>query len=766
MFAKRDTPVKPRQDDDAGAEDPIKETAEEELERRHATLMELMEMESHMQSEERIQMAIDEDYYDHLQWRPDDAQDLMERGQAPLVFNESRQTIDWICGMEKRMRKDYKILPREPNDEKNAEIKTKCVKYTDDVNRTQWHTSRAFKQTATAGLGWFEEGVNPDPEAEIIFSGSEDWRNVIRDSRSRDFDMQDARYLFRRKVTDLDYAIALLTNKAEELRACAREYQDEDREDVWYLGEKLTGASETEWTDSSSRFGDRSAFVKSGGRYDGGRRQSVELLECWYRVPESVEVFRDGPLQGKIVNKADPAHVQALLGDGQNKPGLYNAVKMRMRVMICTKAKPLWDGPSPFRHQKFLLIPVWGYRRARDGQVYGPMRGMRDIQDDLNKRRSKALFALSSNRIVMDDGAVDDIEELRTEAARPDAIIAKKAGKQLTFEKQTADFQGNMELAAQDSQMLRNVGGVTNENLGRETPAQSGVAIQAKQDQGSMTTAELFDNLLLAICLRGQIRLSHIEQFWTEQKALRIVGENSPVEWVEVNKVDPVTGQMLNDITATQADFIVDTQDYRASLAQSAMNGMFELLGKIATFAPDVVMAVLDLLVDNADIKNKDEWVARIRKLNGQRDPSKPTTPEDQAAEKAGQEKQEAADALTQRMMTAKVLETEAKAKLLTSDEILRRVETMYSALQAAQVLATVPGVAGAADEITASAGMPDAKPGGFQAPAEIAPDPSAQPMNPLPVIQDPAMAEPLPDSGQEGMQAGIETPMGADNIL
>ncbi|MFN5940882.1 MAG: hypothetical protein ACK44C_11045, partial [Polaromonas sp.] len=481
MFAKRDTPERAGSNTEAGQEEAEKETPDQELERRHYTLMGLLEMESQMQAEERIQMAIDEDYYDHLHWRPDDAQELMDRGQAPLVFNESRQTIDWICGMEKRMRKDYKILPREPQDEKNAEIKTKCVKYTDDVNRTQWHTSRAFKQTATAGLGWLEEGVNSDPEAEMIFSGSEDWRNVIRDSRSRDFDMSDARYLFRRKVTDLDYAMALLPDKAEELRAAATRFGQEDREDVWYLGEKLTGAGATEWTDSSARFGDRTAYVKVGGRYDEGRRQSVELLECWYRVPEAVKVFRDGPMQGKIYNEADPEHIRAMAGDEQgNKVGLYNAVKMRMRVMICTKAHPLWDGPSPFRHQKFLLIPIWGYRRARDGQVYGPMRGMRDIQDDLNKRRSKALFALSSNRIVMDDGAVDDVEELRNEAARPDAIISKKAGKELRFEKQTADFQGNMELALQNSQMLRNVGGVTNENLGRETTAQSGVAIQAK----------------------------------------------------------------------------------------------------------------------------------------------------------------------------------------------------------------------------------------------------------------------------------------------
>lgn len=90
------------------------------------------------QYEERQQMQIDEDYYDHLQWRPDDARDLMERGQAPLVFNEARQIIDWISGTEKRMRKEHKVLPREPNDECGAELKTKLIQYTDDVNMSRF----------------------------------------------------------------------------------------------------------------------------------------------------------------------------------------------------------------------------------------------------------------------------------------------------------------------------------------------------------------------------------------------------------------------------------------------------------------------------------------------------------------------------------------------------------------------------------------------------------------------------------------------------
>jgi hypothetical protein len=717
-------------------EDTLKDPSDHEAtKRRHNVLMELLEDEGRRQGDERMQMALDADYYDHLQWRPEDAQALMDRGQAPLVFNEARTSIDWISGTEKRMRKDYKVLPREDGDDAMAEVKTKCMKYTDDANLTQWHRSRAFKQAAIGGLSWLEEGINTDPSAELIFADAEDWRNVFRDSRSTKFDLSDARYLFRRKIIDLDYALALLPSAEKHLKAIAgRQGAEETASDIWYLGERLTGAAETEWgTSSAQRFGDRSAYVGSDMNYtDHGRRQSCELLECWYRVPETVKLFGPGPLHGVCCDENNPDHAQAI------KQGMptYSAVKMKMRVMIATKDAPLWDGPSPFKHNRFLLIPIWAYRRGRDGQPYGVMRGMRDIQDDLNKRRSKALFALSSNRAVMDENAVEDVEEARLEIARPDMLLIKKKGTEIRFEKPTADFQGNLELANMDSESLRNVGGVTNENLGRDTNSQSGRAVLAKQDQGSLTSSELFDNLMLAIKLAGQLRLSHIEQFWTAEKVVRITGEGQPIEWIKINEVNQETGEIMNDITATEADFVVDTQDYRSSLAQAALEQMFDLLGKIATFAPQVVLAVLDLMVETADIKNKAEWVARIRKINGQRDPTKPPTPEQVQAEKASEQDQALQKELNDRMMAAKVAEVETKTAKMSTEEVLTRIDSMLQALAAAQIVATVPGVAPVADEIALSAGLQDMHPGDIVAP----------PIQPAPI--QPAAVQPMPGAG------------------
>jgi len=747
--------------------------------KRHATLMTALRDERDLQGEERIQMAIDNDYYDHLQWREEEAQVLMDRGQAPLVFNESRQTIDWVCGVQKRMRMEEHILPREEADQQSAEIKSKVFKFVGDSNLSQWHESKAYKQAVMGGLGWLEEGINTDPGENIIYSGSEDWRNVYRDSRSRLFDLKDARYQFRRKQTDLDYAIALLPNARQHLVQQAGisdvEHGAANGDDVWYLGERLTGATDMNvGTGLSSQFRDRSAYIGGSEVKDSGRRLSVNLIECWYRVPEAIKVFASGPQRGKEFNPKNPGHTQL----ETDRWKMYSAVTQRMRVMIATEAAPLWDGKSPLKHQNFLLVPIWGYRRGRDGLCYGLMRGMRDINDDINKRASKAIHAASSNRMTYEAGAFKDAEVARQEAARPDMALEVKRLDMVRFDKPTADMQSNLELLAFDREMLRNAGGVTDANLGRDSNAISGKAIGLQQDQGSLVVSELPDNLRLAKQLAGRLRLSHIEQFMTEKQVIRVVGEGQPVQWVTVN--DPQEdGSVLNDIASNEADYIIGERDYRETYAQAAMEQMMELLGKIATYAPQVVMNVLDLVVDSAEIKSKDEWVSRIRKLNGQRDPTKAPTPEEQQAMQQGEAEAKEAKAMQKEQIQLQLDELKGKIAKLDTEALLKRVEAMFSALQAAQVVALNPTVAPIADTIAQGAGFKDQAGQDPNIPQpEIAAPVEQVPVNPeagIPASDpaqqeqgiDPAMVpQAPPDSatGLEGMQAGIETPTGADN--
>ena len=66
---------------------------------------------------------------------------------------------------------------------------------------------------------------------------------------------------------------------------------------------------------------------------------------------------------------------------------------------------------SPYRHNKYPFVPLWGYKRGRDGLPYGMVRGLRDIQDDINKRAAKAQYILATNKIIADEDAFEDLEQ-------------------------------------------------------------------------------------------------------------------------------------------------------------------------------------------------------------------------------------------------------------------------------------------------------------------------------------------------------------------
>jgi peroxiredoxin family protein len=405
---------------------------------------------------------------------------------------------------------------------------------------------------------------------------------------------------------------------------------------------------------------------------------------------------------------------------------------------------------------------MWCYRRHRDGLPYGVIRDVRDAQIDYNKRASKALYILSTVRVIMDEGAVADVDELRTEIARPDGIIVKRANKELKVEQDKQLAQEHLQLMEFDGQMIRDISGVTDQNLGQNSNDMSGKAIGKLQDQGSIVTAPLFDNKRLAIQMQTEIQLSLIEQFYTMPKVVRLVGENKPLEWLKLNQWDEGAAKFINDITKSKADYIVDEQDFQASTREAMFLAMMELISKLP---PEVGMAMLDMVIDFANVPNKEEIVSRIRKLNGQSDPTRKPTPDEQAAQQAAQQKQQAMEQVQMRQLTANATKTEADAaaagkkvdlmdaqmKKLINDAVTAGVTAAYQAMQAAQIVSTVPGVTPVADAILAGAGYVD---GQGQDPNLPAPGPGAMAALPAPGMQPP------PELLQaDGAMQGIETP-------
>ncbi len=639
-----------------------------ESEEARAELRMLLEYyygEKDKQSANRLEMACDADFYDNLQWDPEDAQVLRDRGQMPLVYNEVAPMVDWLIGTERRTRVDWRVMPRTEDDVELADVKTKVMKYVADINRVQFCRSRAFADAVKSGVGWIDDGVRDDPTQDILYSKYEDWRNVLWDSASYEHDLSDARYLFRWRWVDEDVALMMFPDRKDVIRQAVEDTQHASmsdwEEDTWYSAEELISGSKTGTLRASG----------TGMMIDAKRRR-VKLIEAQYRKPASSKIISEGPLKGLFFNEQDGALMNAL---NQVGGSIVDKVVMRVHMAVMTESHLLSMGPSAFRHNRFSLTPVWCYRRGRDRLPYGVIRRVRDIQQDLNKRASKALWMLNTNQVIADEGATDDWNALRDEVDRPDGLIIKKAGKELQIRRDTDAATGQIQMMTLDAQSIQKSAGVSQENMGRQTNAVSGEAIKARQLQGSVVTTEPFDNLRLAVQVSGEKQLSLVEQFYTEEKVVRLTGAKNALEWVRINQPEmQMDGSVrfLNDITASSADFIVSEADYAGTMRQV----MFEALNQLAArLPPEVSLRLMTIAMDFSDLPNKDEVADQIRKLTGERDPSKPMTPEESQqmeqqmqaqAESLQMQRQQAMQTLEEQQ--AKIREINARAAKLESE--------------------------------------------------------------------------------------------------
>lgn len=723
---KRDTPIDRLPEVKPGKpEAPRNDLDSPENQERHLMLLSYYRQELDRQGENRYQQAIDEDYYDSDQWTPEEAQALRERGQQPTVYNVIATSVDWIIGSEKRGRTDFRILPRGREDAKPAEAKTKYLKYLSDVNRTAFHRSRAFEDSVKVGIGWMEVGVQDEDDGEPIYDRYESWRNMLFDSASTELDGSDMRYIFRSKWVDEDIAKALFPKRQDVI-------------ELSVIDATLYGSFDMVDGDIAMDFAE---FEREHNGIYGTivthKRRRVRLIEASYKVPEVVERIRGGAFNGEIFDKADPRHAQAMAQGAR----VISKTMMRTRIAIFTTVGLLFDGPSPCRHNRHKFIPIWGFRRGKDGLPYGLIRRVRDIQDGVNKRASKALHIMSTNKVVMDEGAVDDIDEFAKEVARPDAIIVKKPGKALDLNVDRELAGPHLEMMSRDIGMIQQAGGVTDELLGRQTNATSGIAVQRRQEQGSLATSKFFDNLRFAEQLRGEIELSLVEQYATEQKQFRITNMRGAPEYQNIND-----GLPENDITRTKADFVISEADWRATMREAAVEQLTDMLSKMPG---EVALSMLDLLVDNMDVPNRDEIAKRIRAINGQKDPDQEEpTPEDMQREQMAAQQAAIQQAMVEadlREKNAKAAKAEADAERVKAQTIGDKMTATSTAMASAQAVITMPTIAKVADNLLAEAGWQ-----GFTPPATqglpAMPTQPMPPQGPAPMEAPPPEAMPPSD--------------------
>jgi hypothetical protein len=535
-----------------------------------------------------------------------------------------------------------------------------------------------------------------------VYVRQESWRNILYDRNAKAPDLRDSRYMFRWKWLDLDVAKAMFPSRSYELEGAAissEMYGPEQDEDIWYLGQRL------QERDSTGQVISRRSFI-SDAFYVVNRRERVRIIEGWYKMPISLDVMRGySRFDGMAYEAGNPVMKH------ERETGIVTLepeTRMMMHVALFTEDHLIAVSRSPYRHNRFPFTPIFAYRRSRDGLPYGMVRAIRGPQEDLNKRASKALHIVSTRGVLADKGAFSDPEEAREELARPDYFLEKNPGKEVEIKQDLRLAETEMRLMEMDGARMRQSAGVTGENLGLETNAVSGRAINSRQTQGGIVTTELFDNERYAAKISGQKVLSLIEQFVTDEQQIRIVGEKQ-AQYVKINRFNPETEQIENDIAATMADFTIGEQDYQQSLRNAMFEAMMDMASKMS---PEVSLKFLDLVFEMSDLPNRQEMARRIRSISGVQSPGEKLTPDEQKAMADAKQKMAKQEALNERLTIAQLEKLVgegaaliAKARKTQAEVVETNMSSVKSAMEAGVAVAQVPESAPIADELLKSGG-------------------------------------------------------------
>lgn len=560
----------------------------------------------------RIEADIDCAYYDGDQWTQQEKEDLAERGQPDIVINRIKPKIDLVLGIEAKARIDFHAAPRKGSNINDAAIATESLKYVMDQNEGEYVVSTAFENTVKAGWNWIEVSKNDDPFKEIVKLSIIPRAELIWDPYAKEYDKSDGKYFIRPKWMELEDAIAKLPKHAQDLEmAIDSDEMEPFRESPYHSTEgQADRPGVSQWYNPS---------ISSVDWLDRTRRR-VKLLECWYKVPEETWLVVDDTNQD--VYEFNPKKMNEFL----MTPGARLIKKTIRKVWLCIVAgkKIIQNTCSPYRDNEYPFIPFWAYLKDKDGSPYGFIRQHRDPQDEINKRRSKAMHLLNSRQVIATSNVIDKKENTWREVGdavndpqgiiKLDAQALNAGGKfEIISPASIVDAQYRFE---EEAKREIDEGGVNRELQGLQSNATSGRAIIARQIQGNTILGKPFDNYRRSKQLLGQRTWSRIQQFWTREKTIRITDKLGNYQFVDINQPVELDGRVYirNDITRAKVDIVIDEQAFNATIRQSLADQMFELISKLP---PEVGLLLLDEVIEFLDYPNKERIMQKIQLAQG-----------------------------------------------------------------------------------------------------------------------------------------------------
>ena len=309
----------------------------------------------------------------------------------------------------------------------------------------------------------------------------------------------------------------------------------------------------------------------------------------------------------------------------------------------------------------------------REGNRYSYTSALRSPQDEVNKRRSKALHLMNVRQTYGNQMIGEDATQLKEEMAKPDGHIDLKNGK---FGEDfgiipTNDIAQSNLLLLEEAKEAFNVVGANTSVTGKEDRVMSGRAELMRQQAGFRELMPVMDSHRHWKKRIYRQIWNRIRQYWKGEKYVRVTDDESNMRWVGLNRPITLGEKLQNELPPEELQYL-DPNDPRLQQVVGYQNQLSELdvdiliedtpdvgtiredtynkLLEIARFRPEVPF---EALIETSPLRNKDKDKV-IEKIKGN----------EEQQQMAMQEQQE----IAQIEKDNKIADTEAKRSKAAKD--------------------------------------------------------------------------------------------------
>lgn len=558
------------------------------------------------------------DYYDGNQLESETLQRMGELGIAPIIENLFSPTINAITGLEAKTRKDVRVTTA--NDEQYADLADAISQKLFEAQKEAQcdrANSQAFKATVVSGVGWIEVGRNTDPFKPKYRYEYVHRNEIFYDMKFKRLDYSDGTFLVNARWYPVKLLQQIFPKHKELLEHVGGGWRDHE------------SILSTPDSNLANDFNQERSFTLEETSWRNTYRKRLRLNAVWYkRWVNDYVIHLEGGLV-EVFDQKSPLHLQAAYAGAI----VMKANFTQWRLSWWVGAHKLDDTANPHKNGKLPFIPFWGNLEDLTNVPYGAGRGMITMQDEINARNSAQIYLLASKRLTMTEGAtVDDVEMVRQEAGRPNAVHVLDVNKMreggiFKVETDLALNQQQYQALLDKRQAIKNVAGVYAAFEGSSNN-QSGVALNAATEQSSQTLASLYDSYEFSKALANEfLMLLIIEDIGDKPTTVTITSDYKPSKQVGLNMVDE-NGAISNQLQMVRLK--VALSDVPNSTSHRVQT--LQYYTQFMQFVPDIYKPVflkhMTKLMDVGSADKKDILQA-IAKINGEDLPMEAKTPEE-----------------------------------------------------------------------------------------------------------------------------------------